>query len=51
MARIKVTGYINTDDVDDDLIDLEHPTGLSEDGLMQLSDEIELDDMTFTLQR
>ena len=29
--RIKVTGYIDTDDIDDDQVDLSHATGLTEE--------------------
>jgi len=29
--RIKVTGFIDTDDIDDDQVDLSHATGLTEE--------------------
>ena len=32
MARIKVTGYINVDDLEDEHVDLSHETGLSAAG-------------------
>lgn len=57
MPRIKITGYINTDDLGASEIDLDHPTGLSAegydvytgpDGVFQVSDledlEVELED-------
>lgn len=29
MPRIKVEGYLHTEDLDDDQVDLSHPTGLT----------------------
>lgn len=34
MPRIKVTGYLNTDDIDDDQIDLSHASGLTEEAFI-----------------
>jgi hypothetical protein len=31
MPRIKVTGYLHTEDLDDDQVDLSHATGLTEE--------------------
>lgn len=36
MPRIKVTGYINTDDLDADMVDLNNSTGLSTLGFEEL---------------
>lgn len=43
MARIKITGYMNTEDLDDDWVDLDHPSGLSETGTFELSEQLELE--------
>ena len=49
MARIKVTGYIDTDNLEPDLVDLAHETGLSEDGYIDVSRRLDLDDVEFEL--
>jgi len=43
--RIKVTGYLDIDD--ESLIDTEDETGLSNEGFEMMSNELELDDLTF----
>lgn len=54
--RIKVTGYVDTDDLHGEAIDLENPTGLSESGLKSFTEGrdgamaiMELDELNFTL--
>jgi hypothetical protein len=37
MARIKVTGYVDTDDLNEDMVDLDHPTGLTAEGFDDLN--------------
>lgn len=32
MARIKISGYLNTDDLSPEQVDLDHESGLSEQG-------------------
>lgn len=32
MARIKITGYVDVDDLDPSLVDLNHESGLSSEG-------------------
>lgn len=32
MARLKITGYIDTAELDDSHVDLDHPSGLSSEG-------------------
>lgn len=54
MARIKVTGYIDTEDIktdhpEEDFIDLEDGTGLSTDGYMHYENSLPLDDVAFEL--
>lgn len=34
MPRIKVIGYLNTEDLDDDQVDLSHETGLTEEAFI-----------------
>lgn len=36
MARIKFTGYLDTDDLEPEQVDLGHKTGLSEQGYLDL---------------
>lgn len=51
MALIKVTGYIDTDMINADEVDVDHPTGLSNHGfesgiggtLRELLDDLELE--------
>lgn len=31
MPRIRIVGYLHTEDLDDDQVDLSHPTGLVEE--------------------
>lgn len=50
MARIKVTGYILTDDLEPDHVDLNSETGLSEEGFEELSELFDLEGLTFELQ-
>lgn len=60
MPRIMVVGYINTLDLDDHLVDLTHPTGLTEEGYDRItslfSDEpykialSDLEDLDLTLE-
>ena len=50
MARIKVTGYIDTDALDPADVDLLHETGLSEPGFLAMSARpMHLDDVEFLL--
>lgn len=52
--RIKVTGYIDTDDLDDDQVDLSHATGLTEEALIAYDTggrALLLDDAEFVLER
>jgi hypothetical protein len=46
--RIKVTGYLDTDDMESDEVDLGHPMGLSNKGYEHYSMNLGLDDVTFT---
>lgn len=39
MATIKVTGTVNTEDLDDEWLDPQHSTGLSEDGFTHMGME------------
>lgn len=32
MARLKITGYIETDELDPEYVDPDHPTGLTSEG-------------------
>lgn len=36
MTRIKITGYVESDDLDPEHVDLTHSTGLTEDGYLDL---------------
>ena len=49
MARIKVTGYIDTEDLELHQIDLSHEMGLSERGYEEVSMSLPLDDVDFAL--
>lgn len=52
MARIKVTGYIDTDDLDPSEVDLSHEMGLSSEGYERYSTRpVMLDDVEFELER
>lgn len=60
MARIKVTGYLDTDEMDEDHVDLNHETGLSEKGTDAASSVFyngvpykltDLEDIEFELER
>jgi hypothetical protein len=45
MGRVKVTGYLTPDD---DQIDADHTTGLTEDAFLEYSDRfVELEDLEF----
>ena len=50
MALIKVTGYIDTDGLDPDYVDLSHDMGLSEEGYIEVSRELGLEDAEFELE-
>jgi len=45
--RIKVTGYLDTDDMAPEDYALDHPMGLSSKGYEKYVDELGLDDVTF----
>jgi hypothetical protein len=51
MARIRVTGYLETDDVDPEDVDLDHKMGLSASGYEKLSSELGLDEVEFELEK
>ena len=53
MARIKVTGYIDTEELSMDDLDLSHPMGLSSDGYERLNAELSnyMDDVDFVLEK
>lgn len=36
MSRIKITGYVDSEDLTPEYVDLNHPTGLSEEGYLNL---------------
>lgn len=48
--RIKVTGYLNPDDMDPDDVDLDHEMGLSSEGFDRYASQLALDDITFELE-
>jgi len=50
MARIKITGFIDTDDLDDEDVDLEDKTGLTSEGFDKINQEFELADLRIELQ-
>lgn len=50
MALIKITGYIDTDGLDPDFVDLTDDTGLTSDGYSEVVHELGLDDVTFELE-
>jgi hypothetical protein len=45
--RIKVTGYLNTEDMETQHVDSFHELGLSEEGFMFYTTELGLDDVEF----
>ena len=47
--RIKVTGYLNVDDLTPEEVDLAHETGLSETGYEEISVNLCLEDVEFVL--
>ncbi len=51
MARIKVTGYLDTSGMDPEMVDLEHETGLSPEGFEAITGDLDLEDVEFTLER
>lgn len=52
MARIKVTGYLNTVDMDPEHVELTHELGLSNEGYIEYVNRFgELDDIDFQLER
>jgi hypothetical protein len=50
MSRIKVTGYLDTDDLDDRHVDPSHEMGLSEEGYLEWSRRLPLDDIDFKIE-
>ena len=53
MARIKVTGWIDTTELDEEEVDLGHKYGLSNEGYERLDGELRslgLDDVDFALE-
>ena len=48
--RIKVTGYLDTEDMEPEHVDLSHPLGLSEAGYTYYVTELALDDVDFEKQ-
>lgn len=49
MARLRVTGYINTDDLEQEEVDLDHFTGLTTEGFERLHGELNLDDLRISV--
>lgn len=45
--RIKVTGYLDTDDLDAEHVDTSHETGLSQEGFEVMSAELDLQNLEF----
>jgi hypothetical protein len=45
--RIKVTGYLNTEDMEPEHVDESHDMGLSEEGFVYYTTELGLDDVEF----
>jgi hypothetical protein len=45
--RIKVTGYLDTSDMETQHVDSFHKTGLSEQGFLYYTTELALDDVQF----
>jgi hypothetical protein len=45
--RIKVTGYLDTSDMETQHVDSFHETGLSEQGFLYYTTELALDDVQF----
>lgn len=50
MPRIKVTGYIDTRDIDPEHLDLDHDTGLSSEGFDFMAGQVQMDDLDFALE-
>lgn len=50
MAKIKVTGYLDTEELEPEQVDLDHPYGLSDEGYEEISNSLGLDDVEFELQ-
>jgi hypothetical protein len=48
--RIKVTGYLPVDDIEQRHLDLQHETGLSSEGYDYWSDLLRLEDVEFELK-
>ena len=50
MSRIKVTGYLDTADLNPEHVDLHHESGLSSEGFDFMNDQFMLDDLDFALE-
>jgi hypothetical protein len=50
MARIKVTGYLDTSGMEPSMVDLGHETGLSPSGYEKVTFDLDLDDVEFVLE-
>lgn len=50
MRRIKVTGYMPVEDMEESFLDLDHSTGLSEEGFEHCSVIFNMEDLQFELQ-
>ena len=50
MSRIKVTGYLDTADLNPEHVDLDHESGLSSEGFDFMNDQFMLDDLDFALE-
>lgn len=48
MARIKVVGYLDWEDIEEEHKDETDPTGLSEAGFLHYNDSLGLEDLEFT---
>jgi hypothetical protein len=47
--KIKVIGYLDTQDIEEEYVDLNHDMGLSSEGFEHFVTELGLDDVTFQL--
>lgn len=49
MNKIKVTGFLAVNDLEEHQVDLNSPTGLSEGGFEELTESLGLEEITFDL--
>jgi hypothetical protein len=50
MARIKITGYLDTLNLEPQQVDEADPTGLSSDGYLEICNDLGLEDIDFELE-